>query len=218
MESRIQRLFLTFGLSLLVFCGEVAAATDPKDLELEPLLVREPERREIRVDDLDTENFEIGGFGGLMSFQDFGTKSVTGIRAAYHVTEDFFVEGMYSQSKLGQTSFERLSGGAQLLTPEQRDLTYYNLSIGWNIFPGETFLGRKWAFKGGLYLVGGVGSTEFGGDDRFTINAGLGYRLIATDWLAFHVNVRDHFFKSDLLGTNDTYHNIELSGGVTVFF
>jgi len=219
MESRLQRILLAaLALVLLTTGSHVMAATDPEQLELEPLLVREPDRRQVEVDDLDSENFEIGVFGGFLNVEDFGTDAVTGIRAAYHVTEDFFVEAAYGQSTLGQTSFERLSGGAQLLTDEQRDLTYYNISLGWNLFPGESFLGRRWAFKGGLYLIGGVGSTDFGGDNRFTINAGLGYRLIAKDWLAFHVDIRDHFFESDLLGSEETLHNIEFSGGITVFF
>ena len=63
-----------------------------------------------------------------------------------------------------------------------------------------------------------AGSTEFGGDDRFTVNFGVGYRLIATDWLALHVNVRDHVFESDLLGSDDTYHNLEFSGAFSLFF
>lgn len=219
MESRLQRIFLAACTSVLLLnMGYANAAVDPDQLELEPLLVREPERRQVEVDQLDDENLEIGVFGGLMSVEDFGTNSVVGVRAAYHVTEDFFVEAAYGQTTLGQSSFERLSGGAQLLTDEQRDMTYYNVSLGWNLFPGESFLGRRWAYKGGLYVIGGVGSTDFGGDNRFTINAGLGYRLIATDWLAFHVDVRDHFFKSDLLGEEETLHNIEFSGGLTLFF
>ncbi len=195
-----------------------AWAAQPDELELEPLVVREPERREVDVDELDSEDFEIGAFGGVMNIEDFGSDTVTGIRAAYHVTEDFFVEGIYGQTTMGQTSFELLSGGAPLLTDEERELTYYNVSVGWNIFPGEAFVGGRWAFKGSLYVVAGAGSTEFGGDDIFTINAGVGYRFIATDWLAFHVDVRDHFFESDLLGTMENKHNIEFSGGLTIFF
>ena len=195
-----------------------AWGAQPEELELEPLVVREPERREVDVDQLDSEDFEIGAFGGVMNIEDFGSDTVTGIRAAYHVTEDFFVEGVYGQTTMGQTSFELLSGGAPLLTDEERDLTYYNVSVGWNIFPGEAFIGGRWAFKGSLYVVAGAGSTEFGGDDIFTINAGVGYRFIATDWLAFHVDVRDHFFESDLLGTMENKHNIEFSGGLTIFF
>ena len=141
------------------------------------------------------------------------------LRAAeYHVTEAFFVEGQYGRTKLGETSFERLSGGAQLLTDAERKMRYYNVSVGYNLFPGESFIGRGWAFKGGLYLIGGVGSTDFAGDERFTINAGLGYRMVATDWLAFHITIRDHMFDSDLLGNKTTYHNIELTGGLAVFF
>jgi len=153
-----------------------------------------------------------------MSFEDFGSDTVTGVRAAYHVTEDFFVEAAYAQSTLGQTSFERLSGGSPLLTDEERDVSYYNVSIGYNIFPGEAFIGGRYAFRGGLYVIAGAGSTEFGGDDLFTINAGVGYRFAATDWLALHIDVRDHYFESDLLGTEEGKHNIEFSGALTIFF
>ena len=234
MESRLQYIFLNLsarrlwlpvklsqallGGILLSVCALPGFAAQPEDLELEPLLVREPERRDVDIDALDSENFEIGVFGGVMNVEDFGSDSVIGVRAAYHVTEDFFVEGVYGKTTLGQTSFELLSGGAPLLADDERDMTYYNVSIGWNVFPGEAFVGGRWAFKGGLYVLAGAGSTEFGGDDRFTINAGVGYRLITTDWLAFHVDVRDHYFESDLLGTMEGKHNIELSGGFTVFF
>ena len=195
-----------------------AEAAEVLDTEIEPLVVREPERRKVKIDRLDSENFELGAFGGVLSVEDFGSDVVYGVRATYHITEDFFVEGSYASSTLGETSFERLSGGAQLLTDSERDLTYYNMGIGLNVLPGEAFVTDRWAFKGGLYLIAGIGSTEFGGDDRFTVNGGLGYRLTATDWLAFRIDVRDHVFKSDLLGENETKHNFELTAGLTVFF
>ena len=216
MESRIQRIFLSLVLTMSIL--PVAWAAEPEELELEPLVVREPDRRPVEIDQLDTEDFEIGVYAGIMSIEDFGSDTVTGIRAAYHVTEDFFVEASYARTTLGETSFERLSGGSPLLTDDERDMTYYNVSIGYNIFPGETFIGGKYAFRGGLYVVAGAGSTEFGGDDLFTINAGVGYRFAATDWLAVHIDVRDHYFESDLLGTMEGKHNVEFSGGLTVFF
>ena len=217
MENRLQHIFLSICL-LVGFPPATQAATDPSALELEPLVVREPERRKIDIDRLDTEDWEVGVFAGLMNVEDFGTDTLTGVRVAYHVTEDFFVEAQYGMTDLGQTSFERLSGGAQLLTDDQREMSYYNLSVGYNVFPGESFIASRWAFKGGLYVIAGIGSTDFAGDERFTLNAGLGYRLIATDWLAFHFNVRDHIFDSDLLGKEETLHNIEFSGGLTIFF
>ena len=41
---------------------------------------------------------------------------------------------------------------------------------------------------------------------------------IATDWLALHVGVKDHYFETDLLGQSEGKHNIEFSGGLTFFF
>jgi outer membrane beta-barrel protein len=219
MESRIQHLLLAVMTVAASSAAPVwARAPAPEELELEPLVVREVERHPVKIDRIDKENFEVGINAGLMSVEDFGTNMATNVRAAYHVTEAFFIEAQYGRTKLGETSFERLSGGAQLLTDDQRKMRYYNVSVGYNLFPGESFIGRRWAFKGGLYLIGGVGSTDFAGDERFTINAGLGYRLIATDWLAFHLTVRDHMFDSDLLGNKTTYHNVELTGGLAVFF
>lgn len=218
MEGWIQRIFLRLLVPVLALGSVPAVAAELAELELEPLVVREPERRQVKVADIDTENWEIGVFAGLMSVEDFGANPVVGLRLAYHVTEDFFLEAAYGRTTLGKTSFERLSGGALLLTDEQRKMSYYNVSVGWNLFPGEAFVTRRWAFKGGVYAIAGAGSTKFGGDDRFTVNAGVGYRLIPTDWLAFHLDVRDHIFESDLLGTKEVRHNIEFSTGLTVFF
>jgi outer membrane beta-barrel protein len=198
--------------------GLAVAATDPGQLDLEPLVVREPERREIKVEKIDSENFEVGGFAGVMSVEDFGTNTLYGLRAAYHVTEDLFVEAVYGETELGETSFERLSGNVQILEDDDRDMSYYNLSVGFNVFPGEVFIGRGLAFKGGLYLIGGAGSTDFAGDEHFTVNFGVGYRLAATDWLALRIDVRDHMFETDLLGSEELTHNIEFSGGLTIFF
>lgn len=238
MESRIQRIFLSDaakrkGISraggsrcvtvlLLALAWLLAPVTVLAEsavlLEDPPLAVRDPERRPVRVDRIDTENFEVGVFTGLLDVEDFGSQSLLGVRAAYHVTEDLFVEAAYARSKLGRTSFEELSGGAQLLTDGERDLSYWSVSAGWDILPGESFIGRRWAFKSSLYLLLGAGSTRFGGDDVFTLNAGLGYRFILLDWLALHVTAQDHMFESDLLGKSEDKHNFEVSGSLTVFF
>jgi outer membrane beta-barrel protein len=216
MDSRIQ-LFLIAAL-VGSMPASIAVAAQPKDLELEPLVVREPDRREIKVNEIDSENFEIGAYGGVLDVQDFGSNTVYGVRAAYHVTEDFFLEGLYGRSELGETSFERLSGNVQLLSDDDRQFSYYNLSVGYNILPGEGFIGRKYAFRGGLYLVAGAGSSDFAGDQRFTVSGGFGYRMAATDWLALRIDVRDYVFESDLLGSNETLNNLEFTGGLTVFF
>ena len=130
MDSRIQ-LFLVAALLGLIWAPNAIAA-QPKDLELEPLVVREPERREVKVDDIDSENFEIGAYGGILDIQDFGSNAVYGVRAAYHVTEDFFIEGLYGRSELGKTSFEKLSRGALWVNR-------CNISLAFRIFLDVSF-------------------------------------------------------------------------------
>ena len=234
METRFQRVFLNaicanagrrtarllkcsavlvFGLVCLVSNswaedGKTARDIIPADLE----------RQAIDIDAIDSEDFEISVYYGVLSIEDFASNDVYGLRLAYHITEGIFLEAAYGQSEGGQTSFENLSGSAQLLTDEERDYTYYNLSAAYNLLPGETFIGKKWAFNSALYVIGGVGNTEFGGDDRFTVNFGVGYRLLFNDWLALHFDVRDHLFDSDLLGEEKTTHNFEFTGGFSVFF
>lgn len=176
------------------------------------------ERREIDTAKIDTEDFEVGVFAGELSVEDFGVNTVAGARFAYHITEGFFVELAAGQTDTEQTSFERLSGAAQLLTDSEREYTYYNLSLGYNIFPGESFIGRGRALNTSLYVIGGVGKTTFAGDDRFTVNLGLGMRLMPLDWLAVHADIRDHVFDIDLLGHEKTAHNLEAHLGVTFFF
>ncbi|MEM8500050.1 MAG: outer membrane beta-barrel domain-containing protein [Pseudomonadota bacterium] len=214
MENWFKRVFLA---SALFACAGTVAAQQSEGGQahaVDPDL----ERQEINIDAIDSEDFEIGLYYGILSIEDFGSDTVAGIRAAYHVTETVFMEAAYGMSEAGETSFEVLSGSAQLLTDDQRDFNYYNVSVGLNILPGETFIGSRWAFNTALYVIGGIGSTEFADDDHFTINFGAGYRLLFNDWLAMHVDVRDHLFDSDIIGTEKTVHNIEFTAGFSVFF
>ena len=69
-----------------------------------------------------------------------------------------------------------------------------------------------------LYLLGGIGSTKFAGDQRFSVNFGAGYRVLPTDWLAIHIDVQDVVFQSDLLGRDKLTNNFAAHLGATVFF
>lgn len=228
MESRIRLLFLVLPALAtgLAGCGTVKGLfgkgedSAPPPAELVQGQVIEPEvmRREIKEPKIDTEDFEIGAFAGMMSIEDFGTDLVYGARIAYHVTEGFFLEGSIGQTTAGLTSFEVLSGGAPILSDADRKLTYYNLNLGYNILPGEAFVGEGRAYNTGLYLVGGLGSTRFADDDRFTVNFGTGYRFLLSDSVAVHLDFRDHLFDIDLLGEEKTTHNLEGTLGFTVFF
>ena len=219
MESRVLVLFLTLALVVgsLTGCGRDQLVRGD-DGSQPPVIEPDVERRDIQTAKIDTEDFEVGVFVGQISVEDFGVNTVAGARFAYHVTEGFFVEVAAGQADTELTSFERLSGAAQLLTDPQREYSYYNVSLGYNIFPGEGFIGRKRALNTTTYVIGGVGKTTFAGDDRFTVNLGVGMRIMPLDWFAVHADLRDHIFDIDLLGQEKTAHNLEAHVGVTFFF
>jgi outer membrane beta-barrel protein len=185
-----------------------------------PGQVIEPEvaRREIKEPKIDREDFEIGAFAGILSIEDFGSDLSYGLRFAYHLTEGFFVEATAGASRAGETSYEILSGSAPLLSDSERDYYYYNLSLGYNIMPGEVFFGEGRAYNTNLYLIAGLGATRFAGDDRFTVNVGAGYRFLLTDSVALHIDFRDHLYDIDIFGEEKTVHNLEGHVGFTVFF
>jgi outer membrane beta-barrel protein len=219
MESRFLVLFLALALGVgsLTGCGrDRLVRTDEGGQP--PVIEPDVERREIETAKIDTEDFEVGLFLGQISVEDFGVNTVAGARFAYHVTEGFFVEIAAGQADTELTSFERLSGAAQLLTDSERQYSYYNVSLGYNIFPGEGFVGRRRSLNMATYVIGGVGKTTFAGDDRFTVNLGVGMRIMPLDWFAVHADVRDHVFDIDLLGQEKTAHNVEAHVGVTFFF
>lgn len=192
--------------------------TSPLQTQTEQLIQPEITRRDIELDKIDTEDFEATVFMGLLSVEDFGANSVLGARFAYHINEDMFVEASLGSSTAGQTSYERLSGGTPLLTSSQRNIFYYDISLGYNLLPGESFLTQKTSFNSAIYIIGGIGSTTFAGADRLTLNVGGGFRLLATDWLAVHVDVRNHIFNIDILAEDKTANNLEVTFGVSAFF
>jgi outer membrane beta-barrel protein len=97
----------------------------------------------------------------------------------------------------------------QLLSDAERRFTYYNLSLGYNLLPGEVFIGRNLAMTSALYMIGGIGNVQFAGDQNFAVNFGAGFRVLPTDWLALHIDVQDLVFKSDVIGVYQLKNNLQ---------
>jgi outer membrane beta-barrel protein len=202
------------GLARAQATGDTSALPTQQPQVVEPAV----KRRDVEPAAIDTENFEAGLFVGTISIEDFGSSVVYGARAAYHFTEDLFAEASVGTAKAGKTSYEDLSGAAELLTDSERQYTYYDLAIGWNALPGEVFFGGKRAMPSAVYFTLGAGSTNFAGDDHFTVAVGSGFRLLVNDWVALHLDVRDHMFNSDLLGKDKLTQNLQVGLSLTAFF
>ena len=205
-------LFL-FALGALA-SGE-AAAQSPESAP-EPVIPAQVDRRDVRIPKISANDVELGAYVGILSVQGFGSKPSAGLRLGYHVTEDFFFEGTYGRSKVSDESYRRL--GIALFPSQEVPLTYYNLSVGWNVFPGEIFTGKDWAMTSVVYLIGGLGNVKFDAEKHVAYDIGIGIRVLPKDWLSLRFEMRDHIFSSDILGKNELTHNFEMTLGVGAYF
>lgn len=216
MESRIRSIFLNSIQALVCLSLMANSVWAQGSGEAPEVIDPRVERRDLDVAAIDSEDFEVTGFVGLMSIEDFESNVVYGARLAYHISESFFAEATYGATEAGTSSYEKLGGGAQLLS--NRDLSYYDLSLGYNLFPGEVFIGSKRAYNSSVYLIGGLGSTDFANDNHFTLNFGFGIKVLPTDFIAVRLDVRDYMFDIDITGEDKTTHNLQGTLNISFFF
>ena len=204
------------GLLLAVLFPVAALAQNPETPATEQVIQPEVDRRPVRIPRIDTEDFEIGVFAGILSVEDFGANPVYGGRLVYHVNEDYFVEAVIGKSTVSDQALCDL--GLCLFPSREEDLTYYAMSVGFNLFPGEIFPSSKRAMTSTVYAVAGIGNTGFIDENLFTVNFGIGIRILPVDWLAVHITIRDYLFESDILGSQEIKNNFELTLGASVYF
>jgi outer membrane beta-barrel protein len=194
-----------------------AEATGEQKPANEQVIVPQVDRREVKLPKFPSNDIELGFFTGTYATQNFGTSWVSGLRLGYHITEDVFVEGTLARTTVSDESLRGVLAAGILASPQEK-LTYYNLSVGYNLLPGEVFIGKHSAKASAIYVIGGIGSTNFAQQRRQTFNFGLGARVFMADWAALQVDMRDHIFSLDLLGKNQRTQNLELTAGLTFFF
>lgn len=209
--------FMASGCSLLPGKkkSEEPLAVPPEET---PGQVIDPEvdRRQVTVPKIDTENWELGAYVGILSIEDFGSKPIYGARAAYHVSEDFWLEGAYARSEVSDQSFRNI--GLPIFPNETEDVSIYSFSLGYNFLPGEVFVGTKWAMTSSMYFIFGVGNTEFANESELTYSLGFGLHVLANDKFSLRLEAKDNIFQSNLLGRNEYKNNMEFNVGFGVFF
>ena len=218
---RIQIPALPLLMTVLWLSPHASMAADEPPARPQPaneqVIVPQVDRRELRLPRFPSKDFEIGLFAGTYASQNFGSSLVGGLRAGYHVTEDIFVEAVYAKTEVTDEMFRQILPGG-IFAQETQSLTYYNVSAGYNVLPGEVFIGRNIAKASALYIIGGIGTTKIAQQSRQTVNFGLGTRVLFWERVALQVDMREHIFSLDLLGKRQDTKNLELTAGFTVFF
>ena len=215
----MQRLAAPLLLAAIGAClAPAQAQTPPAAPQANPQVI-EPQvaRRDVTLPKFPSRDFELGAFVGTYATESFGSSLVYGLRLGYHITEDFFVSAAYGQTEVSDETFRQILPGGVFVNRTET-LKYYNLSAGYNVISGEAFFGRNTAMPLQGYLIAGVGSTDFAGQKKQTVNFGFGLRLFLHDRFALQADVRDHLFSLDLLGKSQSTQNIEVTVGISTYF
>ena len=218
MEGRIRSLLLG-----CLYTGLAIASFNAQSAELDveqvskPVIQPEIERVEFDEAKINPDNFEVILSFGIISIEDFGSNSVLGAKLAYRVSEDFFVDLELGTSTAGKSTVESFLD-IDILTDDERDYSYYLINLGYDIFPGESFVTDSTTFNSAFYVIAGAGNTQFAGSDNFTFSWGVGYRVIMNSYLTAYIDVRDHTFELDFAGEVKRTNNIEMSFGIGFYF
>jgi outer membrane beta-barrel protein len=145
-------------------------------------------------------------------FRNLGNGTFREIGAASGLALDAF-----GGTRVSDASFRQILPGG-IFPNGKETLSYYNLSAGYNLLPGEVFFGANRAKATSFFLLGGIGSTNFNDQSRQTINLGFGMRLLLGDRSALRLDVRDHVYSLDLLGKRESTQNLEVSAGFSLYF
>jgi outer membrane beta-barrel protein len=203
--------------AVLAACAPAWAQSQAPQPANEQVVVPQVDRRDLKLPKFPSKDFEVGAFAGVYSAENFGASGVVGLRLGYHITEDFFVQANFARTRVSDDNFRQILPGGVFPQPKET-LSYYNLSAGVNVLPGEVFLGRNRAKATAVYLIGGIGSTHLSEQQRQTFNFGVGMRLMLAERASLQVDLRDHVFSLDLLGKRQTSQNLELTSGFSWYF
>lgn len=166
---------------------------------------------------INNEVFELGVVGGLVNIADFNGEPAAGISATFRASEDFFLQYNIIQADASPSSFEESQG--LLFEGDDRTFRHYDLLVGYNLFQGEFFSSGTEARLSALYLVGGVGETQFGGEESFTYTAGVGYQIALTRRVIGRFDYRSYIYTSNLVADEDqTVSSNQLSVGLSFLF
>ncbi len=164
---------------------------------------------------VNSELFDVGLTAGIINLEDFPAEFLVGASVTFKASESFFLQYNYVQADISRSTHEQ--GG--LVYGVDRGFSHYDLLVGYNLFQGEFFAGKGGSHLSSLYVVGGVGDTDFGGEESFTYTFGVGYQIEFFRKYVLRVDYRDYLYKSAIIsGEDTTVQSNQLSVGMGYLF
>lgn len=149
------------------------------------------------LSNVNNEIFSLGVSVGMLNVEDFTSEFVPTLSATFRASEDFFLQANYLRADISKSSYETTQ--SSLFSGDDRRFTHYDFLFGYNLFQSEFYFASEKAALANLYVVSGIGDTEFGGESSFTYTLGIGYEMAVSRHLGFYVDFRDYIYQSTLV-------------------
>lgn len=212
LSSNLLFLALSYGVntSALAFDAEKESSS---------VTIINPQKKinKVRSAKIDTEKFELGFYLGTLSVEDFGTNQAMGFSVLYHLSPEYFAQFNYGSSDVGRATFEDVVG-QDFLSDDDEIFDYTQLSIGYRLFHGRSFLGAKSKYNSHIYLTAGIENVDFAGESNLGFVIGSTYKIVSTDWITWNFELKNHIVERDFLADKKVTNNIEFGVGFNALF
>jgi len=192
----------------------IGGLNNPKD---EAIIEPEKQTQPVKAAKIDTEMFELGVSLGFLNVEDFNTNPVYGLSFTYHIDSKYIAQLHYGASDVDKATFEELAG-SNFLRDSDREFKYFELTGGYKVLHGRSFLNSKTKLNSSIYLIAGLGQVQFADNSSTGFIFGASYRNVLTDWLTMNIDIRDHVMSRDFINDSKTTNNTEFVVGLNALF
>jgi outer membrane beta-barrel protein len=163
-----------------------------------------------------TNRHELGVFGGYYASYLFDRSFIVGGSYAYHMTEDLAIEATGGYTRLSSTAAAGLERSFSLLEGKSRNAFTAEADLVWVPAYAKLRAGGS-IVHFDLYLEGGGGIVDSALSSDIAANGGLGVKMFWGRASAVRLDVRDRFYRQQLLARGLWVNDVTTTLGLSVF-
>jgi len=163
-----------------------------------------------------TNRHEISVFGGYYASDLFDRSFIVGGAYAYHMTEDLSIEATGGYTRLSSSGATGLERNFALLEGKSRNAYTAEADLVWVPAYAKLRAGGTIAHFD-LYVEGGGGIVDSALSSDIAANAGLGLKMFWGRATAVRLDIRDRFYRQQLLSRALWVNDITTTLGLSVF-
>jgi outer membrane beta-barrel protein len=170
-----------------------------------------------RRDFLKRHRFELSGVGGFYASDALSSTYIYGGALAFYPSEDFGLEVLVTRSPVQfrlEEPFNAFTGEEHFIA----STAWQGIaSMLWSPIHAKFKFSEQTIIHGDVFAVAGAGRTFHDSVMGLTWEAGAGFKLYLTRYLAFRFDVRDFLLPQEVLGRGRITNNLTALGGLSVW-